>query len=221
MTRRRPILVIFTRTPRLGRGKRRLALDVGPVRALHFQRTTLERLRRRVGRDRRWTCILAITPDRDARGPGRMAQGRMAQGRGDLGERMARVFSRLPPGPVLLVGGDIPGLDASHVARAFRLLEAHDVVLGPAGDGGFWLVGLRRRPRGPVAPFDSVRWSTPHALADTLANLSRPANRRLSVALADRLDDVDDGEALVTWARSGRSPSSPAAPPPGRPPGHW
>ena len=69
----------------------------------------------------------------------------------------------------------------------------HDLVFGSTGDGGFWLVGARRLPRLPPL-FGAVRWSSPHALADTLANLPR----RISVGYAARLEDVDDG---VAWRR--------------------
>jgi glycosyltransferase A (GT-A) superfamily protein (DUF2064 family) len=82
------------------------------------------------------------------------------------------------------------------VAQAFAALGAHDAVFGPAGDGGYWLVGLRRRPRVPD-PFRGVRWSTPHALADTLANL-RPRER---VAMLERLEDIDDAASYRRWRR--------------------
>ena len=67
---------------------------------------------------------------------------------------------------------------ARHIAAAFRLLGRHDLVFGPAEDGGFWLVGARRRPRLPPL-FGQVRWSSPHALADTLADLPRTCLGRL------------------------------------------
>ncbi|MGE3529984.1 MAG: DUF2064 domain-containing protein, partial [Methyloceanibacter sp.] len=65
------------------------------------------------------------------------------------------------------------------------LLGSADAVFGPAPDGGYWLVGLKRSPR-VLAPFARVRWSGPHALADTRENL-----KRSRVALAARLSDVD------------------------------
>jgi len=94
-----------------------------------------------------------------------------------------------PPGPVVLVGADIPTLCARHIVVAFRLLGSRDLVFGPAEDGGFWLVGARH-PRRLAHVFEQVRWSSPHALADTLAGLPRV----LTVGIADRLEDVDDGE---------------------------
>ena len=79
-----------------------------------------------------------------------------------------------------------------HIARAFALLGGHDLVFGPARDGGFWLVGARRGRPLPRSLFDGVRWSTPTALADTLAGLPR----YVTTALVDTLDDVDDAAAL-------------------------
>ena len=112
---------------------------------------------------------------------------------------MQRLFTRLPPGPVIIVGSDIPSIRPSHIAEAFRLLGGADAVLGPAPDGGYWLVGLKRTPRVPK-PFAAVRWSGSHALSDTLANLK---GRR--VALAARLSDVDTAEDLRReGARAGR-----------------
>jgi hypothetical protein len=176
-------LVLFIRLPRLGAGKKRLARDIGAVAAARFERLMLARGLRRLGRDRRWKLRLAVTPDRAAR----RWLGAVPQGAGDLGERMRRALAACPPGPAVLVGGDIPGLTAAHIAEAFASLGRHDIVFGPANDGGFWLVGTRHRPPG----FGRVRWSSPHALADTLANLPR----RLSVGFAARLDDIDDGAA--------------------------
>ena len=72
--------------------------------------------------------------------------------------------------PSIIVGSDIPAIEAEHIAQAFRLLGRNDAVFGPAADGGYWLIGLKRMPKA-LAPFAGVRWSSPHALADTLANL--------------------------------------------------
>lgn len=186
-------LVIFVRCPRLGTGKRRLAAEIGAVQALRFQRVTLALTLRRLGDDRRWTTWLAVTPDRSGPWPARLR--RMPQGTGDLGQRMAAVAKALPPGPVLIVGGDIPGIAADEVARGFRLLGRHDAVFGPAADGGYWAVGLRRRPRF-IDPFANVRWSSAFALADTLANLGGR-----SVGILAEMADVDDAAALARHRR--------------------
>jgi uncharacterized protein len=183
-------LVIFARLPRLGTGKKRLAADIGPVAALAFQRLALSTMIRTLSTDTRWRTWLAVTPPRGGPWPRRVA--RIAQPRGSLGRRMAEIARSLPPGPVLIVGSDIPGISPAHIAAGFRILGNHDAVFGPAVDGGYWLVGLKRYPRF-IDPFTDVRWSTPHALADTLANLEG-----WRVAFLDTLDDIDDGAA---WRR--------------------
>jgi glycosyltransferase A (GT-A) superfamily protein (DUF2064 family) len=112
---------------------------------------------------------------------------------------MQRIFDRAAPGPVVIVGTDVPDIAGAHVHAAFRLLGGHDAVVGPAADGGYWLVGLKRRPHVPQ-PFGGVRWSTPSALADTLTNL-----RGHRVASLGTLSDVDVPDDLARCAAtSGR-----------------
>lgn len=184
-------LVVFARAPALGRVKTRLAAGIGASAALGFYRRTLAGLLRRVGRDARWTTTLAVTPDNAGNWPMRLPC--RGQGGGDLGARMGRVFRTWPPGPVVIIGADIPDITAEHIAAAFRALGNADAVFGPARDGGYWLVGLRRGPKLPDI-FRDVRWSTRHALDDTLSNLK---GRR--VARIETLDDIDDAAAWRRW----------------------
>jgi rSAM/selenodomain-associated transferase 1 len=186
-------VIVFARAPALGTGKRRLARDIGDLAALRFERLMLARLLRRLGRDRRWRLRLVLTPDR-ARFRLRLWPRGVpiaGQGGGDLGARMRRALAACPPGPAVLVGTDIPALTAPLIVDAFRRLGNHDLVFGPAADGGFWLVGARRSPRPPPL-FGKVRWSSPYALEDALANLPR----HVSVGLAATLQDVDDGASF-------------------------
>lgn len=188
-------LVIFARAPQFGRVKRRLAAAIGPLAALRFYRRTLDRQIRRLSRDSRWTVWLFITPDSVLDHPAWQGANVHGQGRGDLGRRMKRPFHLLPPGPVVLVGSDIPAMRPRHIARAFALLGRHDLVLGPATDGGFWLIGARRSRPLPRSLFVKVRWSTHYALGDTLATI--PPG--YTTVLADTLDDVDDADDLRRW----------------------
>jgi len=189
-------LIILAKAPRLGRVKSRLAADIGGVKAWGFYRNALAQLVRRMRRDPRWTCRLWVD-DGAARWPGGISRHRQISG--DLGQRMDHVMRTAPMGPVIIIGADIPDVRPRHIAAAFRALESRDVVFGPADDGGYWLVGFRRRPVTP-SPFTPVRWSSAHALSDTTSNL----RNRFSVAFCDVLGDVDDGAAYQRWrARSG------------------
>lgn len=193
-------LVVFAKAPRLGRVKSRLAKDIGPVAAWAFYRRTLASVLRRLRGGGRWQAWIAVTPDagvaRQALWPA--GWNIFPQGDGDLGARMDRAMRLLPPGPVVIVGTDVPGLRRRHVEAAFAALGHYDAVFGPASDGGYWLVGLRRRPH-VVRLFKNVRWSSEYALADTLANLG-PGQ---TAADLDVLEDVDDGAALARWLKGG------------------
>lgn len=181
-------LIIFAKAPRYGAVKSRLARDIGCLAAWQFYRRSLASLIRGVGYDHRWCCRLAVTGG-DARWPRALRRDR--QFGADLGERMLNAMLSMPPGPVVLIGADIPHIEPQSIDAAFHALRAHDAVFGPAADGGFWLVGFRR-PRRHRKPFKNVRWSSAYALQDTRANIKG------RVAFIETLDDVDNG---VTYAR--------------------
>lgn len=177
----RDTVIVFARAPMLGTVKRRLAAEVGDRAALRFHVATLTRLLRALGRDRRFDTVLAVTPDRAlVRVPAGVAV--VGQGRGDLGARMASALGRWRR--VALMGCDIPDAGADDARAAFRALGRADAVFGPAEDGGYWLIALG--PRRPAPLFGAVRWSTAHALADTLQGF-----RRHRVAFLRTLADVD------------------------------
>lgn len=117
---------------------------------------------------------------------------------------MAQAARRLPPGPVVIIGSDIPGILPQDISLAFRRLGDHDAVFGPAADGGYWLVGLHRRPHF-IDPFRAVTWSVSSTLSETLANLDG-----YRVAMVNELEDIDDAATLKRHAgwhllNSGRS----------------
>jgi rSAM/selenodomain-associated transferase 1 len=190
---RQATLVVMVKEPRPGRVKTRLGRDLGMTAAAWWFRHQVARLLRRI-EDPRWHLILAVSPDRAGLTsrvwPAHLP--RMPQGAGDLGDRMGRIFRSLPPGPVCIIGADIPGITRAHVARAFAALGRHDAVIGPALDGGYWLIGLRRTAAVPARLFEGVRWSGPHARADTLNSLGAAR-----VAQIDTLRDVDEARDLA------------------------
>ena len=195
----------------MGRVKQRLGGSIGQTAALSFYRACLLHTVLRLSRSPHWRTLIAVTPDGDLassfwRGVAqRWGVGLMPQGRGDLGQRMQRIFDHAGPGSTIIVGSDIPALRGAHIAAAFRLLRSADAVLGPAGDGGYWLVGMRSLQR--LTPFERVPWSTPQALADTIANLDA---RR--VVFAPELADVDNIESFASERRSAERLIHQAAP---------
>ncbi len=189
----------MAKAPVAGAVKTRLARQVGVATATRFARHSAAALIARVGFDPRWQTSLWVTPDASSTSR-HWPRGllRIPQGRGDLGHRMQRILDRSAPGPVVIIGTDIPGITPAHIVQAFRVLGRADCVFGRATDGGYWLVGARRRPRTPQ-PFANVRWSSEHALADTLANLAGQ-----SIGFVATLSDVDDAADLARCAGFGR-----------------
>lgn len=190
---KRGTLIVMLKEPRAGRVKTRLGKDIGMTAAAWWFRHQVKRLLRGI-EDPRWDIVLAVAPDRVGMQsrvwPLHLA--RIPQGHGDLGDRMARVFRNVPTGPVCVIGGDIPGIGPKQIARAFTALGADDAVFGPAPDGGFWLIGLRKTHPLPAKLFQNVRWSTKYALPDTRASLGD-----LTVGLIDQLQDVDTIDDLA------------------------
>lgn len=190
---RRGTLIVMLKEPRAGRVKTRLGKDIGMTAAAWWFRHQVKRLLRRI-EDPRWNVVLAVAPDRAGLlsrvWPSHLP--RIPQGHGDLGDRMARAMQSIPIGPVCVIGADIPSVGPKQIARAFAALGASDAVFGPAPDGGYWLIGLRKTHPLPPTIFQDVGWSTEHALADSRASLGG-----LSVSLIDELQDVDTIDDLT------------------------
>lgn len=179
-------LLLFTKPAREGRVKTRLIGDLTATEAarLHvaFLEDLLDRLR---GGD--FELRLAWALDEDEEIPTGPAPGVRQQGR-DLGERLYRALSEPGAATVAALGSDHPTLPVELVHRAFETVEAGaDVVLGPAEDGGYYLIALRA---GAVHPrlFEDVAWSTDRVLPTTL---ERCREMDLAVELLPEASDVD------------------------------
>ncbi|MEO1562121.1 MAG: TIGR04282 family arsenosugar biosynthesis glycosyltransferase [Pseudomonadota bacterium] len=190
----RRMLFIMVKEPRPGRVKTRLGRDIGMVSAAWWFRHQTQRLIRRLSADPRWDTVICVSPDvegaRSRVWPAHLAI--WLQGRGDLGDRMGRIFREAPGGPAIIIGADIPGITRQDIWVGFQALGENGAVIGPAPDGGYWLIGMKRGsapvPRGL---FNDVRWSTEDARDDTIASL-----RNVSVATLRELRDVDRAEDL-------------------------
>jgi rSAM/selenodomain-associated transferase 1 len=183
----------MAKVPVGGRVKTRLAREIGVVRATMFYRVAMRNVIARLAGQPFWRTVVIVDPDTGVTSrmlPAGVA--RAGQGRGDLGLRMQRPMRTLPPGPVCLIGTDVPNIAVADVRRAFRQLGRAGAVFGPAEDGGFWLVGLKRMPR-VIDPYNGrVPWSRADTLERTLANL---AGHR--VGFTARHHDVDSAADLA------------------------
>jgi rSAM/selenodomain-associated transferase 1 len=182
-------LFIMVKEPRAGRVKTRLGRDIGMTAAAWWFRHQATKLIRSLSRDPRWKTVLAVAPDVDGL-TSRIwpnALDRWPQGRGDLGDRMGNIMHHGPSGPVVIIGADIPNITPKLINDAFTALGSHDAVVGPAPDGGFWLIGLKRGATPvPKTLFKNVRWSHEQTLNDTLKTLNTLSVKRIAT-----LQDVD------------------------------
>ena len=193
---RAPVLLAFARAPRPGRVKTRLARDVGD-RAAARAYSAMGRLVVDQVTPGPWRTVVCHEPaDAGAEVREWLGDGPAAfwpQPGGDLGERMSALCDRAfeLSDRVVVIGTDAPGLDADLVRRCLAGLDHADVVLGPARDGGYYLMGLgARRPN----LFRNIRWSTPSVLAATVA---RARAEGASVAYLEVCADIDTAADLT------------------------
>ena len=182
-------LIIFVKAPRAGGVKTRLAQGIGPEAATEAYRVLVATLLQNLAGLS--AVELRFAPD-EATGeiePWRRKSWRVQpQGQGDLGQRLVGAFAEAFAGGaqrVVIIGSDCPVVTAPDIADAWTSLLQYDVVLGPATDGGYWLIGLRS-PQ--PALFQNIHWSTDAVLRETQ---DRARAAKLTVHLLRRLSDVD------------------------------
>jgi len=189
-------VALFVKPPIPGRVKSRLARDIGDEAACSIYRRLADHAIQVIQAS---GFPLALFFDGDeARLPEywqQTAQFCIRQQGADLGERMAGAFSYLFTGgadQVVLVGSDIPGIDAAYLQQAFTLLHSHDLVIGPALDGGYCLIGFNRHSFRNTL-FHQIPWSTDQVCALTLSAAQQSG---LKAGLLPPLRDIDTVEDL-------------------------
>jgi glycosyltransferase A (GT-A) superfamily protein (DUF2064 family) len=161
------LLLILTRNPELGKCKTRLAAKVGDKAALEIYQFLLQR-------------TVSFTEHL------RVEKWKKLQVGKDLGERMQNAFrDGFQAGfeKVIIIGSDMYHLEQADLEEAFSTLETHDYVIGPAEDGGYYLLGMKSLNQ---ALFWNKQWGTDTVLADTMQDLKTE-----SVALLNEKNDVD------------------------------
>jgi uncharacterized protein len=200
-------LIIFTRYPEPGKTKTRLIPALGANGAAALQQLMTEHTVRQVrSLDRLLSVEIRFTGGNSptqTRQKHRLMQdwlGRSLtyepQAQGDLGMRMAQAFQAAFTSGcdrVVTIGTDCPSLDATRLAQAFDALRTHDLVLGPATDGGYYLIGLKRLE--PTL-FQGIAWGTSEVFRKTVEAANQAG---LSIAYLDPLTDIDRPEDLPVW----------------------
>ncbi|EQA43891.1 transferase 1, rSAM/selenodomain-associated [Leptospira broomii serovar Hurstbridge str. 5399] len=205
-----PILHIFLKNPIAGRVKTRLAGDIGEKAALEVYLALVEKTRECV-RPLDIPKILwfdSFLPDSsESENWGNSSLITKVQEGGDLGEKMRSAFlysSHNGYSSAILIGSDCAELQEFHLKEAFRILDEKDVVYGPAKDGGYYLVGLKKDfPE----LFQGIEWSTSTVLGVSLEKV-RQAGKK--VGLLPVLSDIDtlkdlqecESKGILTWKRT-------------------
>lgn len=198
-------LGLFAKFPEPGRVKTRLAESIGLIAAAELTvAMTADLLDRfRLTADRRWLGYSPATPDaerhfRQAAGPGWEL---WPQPESDLGGRMHSFLAAANPGPrdvAVLIGSDSPTLPEAIVAEAFTKLHNADCVLGPATDGGYYLIGCRGAP---AAIFTQINWSRPTVLSQTVEQGTASALRLAELPPWYDIDTLQDLQMLAGHLR--------------------
>ena len=196
-------LIIFTRYPEAGTTKTRLIPHLGPEKAADLQRQMTEHIVR-MTRPLRVKGRLSIEIHFSGGSLEQMQNWLGSeltyhpQVEGDLGQRLQQTFeSGFQAGleRIVIIGSDCPEIASHHLEQALQQLHSHDVVLGPAEDGGYYLVGISRIC---AELFEGIAWGTEHVFAQTAA-IAHRLNR--SLATLETLNDIDRPEDIAIFER--------------------
>ena len=194
-------LIMFTRYPQAGYTKTRLIPTLGAVAAAKLQQQMTEHLVNQLQPfcvERSLQLKVHFTGGSQAKMQAWLGSDIMlaSQCTGTLGEKLIYALEQsFSEGKekAIAIGSDCPTLSGSEIGQALDLLESQDVVLGPAADGGYYLIGLRSPHR---CLFENIPWGTHQVLAATQAIAQK---HHLSVALLRVLTDIDRPEDLPIW----------------------
>ncbi len=181
------VLLTFIKNPELGKVKTRLAQTVGNERALRIYKSLMEHTRKisEAVSAQRLLFYSEWINNADSWSPEHFEK--FLQPEGDLGNRMITAFSKgfEKGSSVVIIGSDCPGLSSELINQAFEHLEKKDFVIGPALDGGYYLIGMRA-----FEPdvFSNINWSTDTVKSETLAIIK---DLDKSVAELPPLSDID------------------------------
>ncbi len=184
-------LIVFVRKPELGKVKTRLAATIGDAAALDVYKRLLHHtfeVTQQSPADK-FIFYAGEIVENDAWQAGCT---KLLQQEADLGNRMKAAFETvLQKGyeKAVIIGSDCPGLTDVHLEKAFRALDRYDIAIGPARDGGYYLLGMKT-----MHPqlFGDIAWSTPHVYAKTVSIMERSFLRFHALEMLSDVDEEKD-----------------------------
>jgi uncharacterized protein len=185
------LILIFTRNPELGKVKTRLARTIGAKNALDIYGILLNRTNtivKEIPVSRR--VLYSKEINHNDIWENSLYQKKMQFGN-DLGERMKNAFAEgFEEGykKIVIIGTDLYDLEVSDIENAFEKLEINEIVIGPADDGGYYLLGLKSIPKGI---FTNKKWGTNSVLSDTLTDI-----KNFNICLLESKNDIDTFEDI-------------------------
>jgi rSAM/selenodomain-associated transferase 1 len=189
---KKELVLVFQKNAILGKVKTRLAAGLGETQALEIYRQLLDKtyLALRNFPVPIWTYFSDFIPENPTYPTGN----RMVQVGQDLGERMKNAFAgcfELGMEKIVLIGTDCPSLEGKHIIQAFEALNQSDLVLGPARDGGYYLIGMSRRAD---FLFEGITWSSEWVLSQTLALAEEQGFDTTLLPILEDIDTLEDWE---------------------------
>jgi len=194
MKKSKNLILIFTRNPELGKCKTRLAKTIGDENALTIYKILLQHTANVVEQLNYDKAVYYSVKIRDNDMWNNTIYQKHQQQGGDLGYRMQNAFAnsfKAGYEKVLIVGSDLYDLEPQHIQKALDALDSHDITIGPAEDGGYYLLGMKTLHS---KIFENKNWGTETVREDTLNDL-----KSQSIFLLEELNDIDLYEDLKKY----------------------
>jgi hypothetical protein len=194
MLHNKTLIMTFTRNPELGKVKSRLAKGIGEKAALEVYIALLEHTEKVLHQIEADKCVWYSVAVREQDLWDDAIYQKKAQVGNDLGERMLYAFKdafQQHYEKVIIIGSDLYDLQPTHIHEAIKALNTHDVVIGPANDGGYYLLGMNTLHKEAFLPKD---WGTETVLKDTINDLNTE-----KIYYLETLNDIDYAEDLLPY----------------------
>lgn len=184
------VVIVVCKAPERGRVKTRLAKDIGEERAYHVYSILMATLFANLSAGAGYDVCACVDGDIALVQAGTVDP--IKQHGASLGERIINAIKDCSSYPVqIVIGSDTPNITVQIVQQAVTSLDAADIVIGPAHDGGYYLIGMKQLHEGL---FEGISWSTEHVLEQTL---ERATSAGLSVVQLPALRDIDTVDDLT------------------------